>query len=331
LCTTWRDGVLADLVAPHVARVCLRRRRRLDLRAVNALTRAVRQHDIQVLHAHETSLFLATAASLAPPYPAVVWHDHFGNHGIEERAAWLYGPFARRAQGVITVNEPLASWARDRLGLPASRVEYVPNFVCPPSGALAPAVDLPGVPGRRIVCLANFRPQKDHLTLIRAMAALRADVPDAHLMLAGAPVDPECEAAVRAEVRALGIENAVTFLGSRRDVWSVLRASDIGVLSSASEGLPLALIEYGVIGLAAVATDVGQCADVLDGGRAGTLVPARSPETLREALRALLASADRRLDLGRRLLQRIRDRYAPEPRLAQVADIYERALSSRAA
>ena len=60
------------------------------------------------------------------------------------------------------------------------------------------------------------------------------------------------------------------------------------MLSSASEGLPLALIEYGMAGLPVVATEVGQCSEVLDHGRAGILVAPGSAQLLSEALLSLL-------------------------------------------
>src|SRR2546421_178847 len=86
------------------------------------------------------------------------------------------GPMARRVSGVIAVNQPLAAWSQQRLGVPAERVWYIPNFVCEaaPGGALA---GLPGEKGARIVCVANLRPQKDHQTLLRAMARVSRQAP----------------------------------------------------------------------------------------------------------------------------------------------------------
>ena len=77
-------------------------------------------------------------------------------------------------------------------------------------------------------------------------------------------------------------------MGPRNDVPAILRACRIGVLSSASEGLPLALLEYGKHGLAAVSTAVGQCPEVLDNGYAGVLVPASSPDQFSDAIVGLL-------------------------------------------
>src|SRR5438876_11120160 len=82
------------------------------------------------------------------------------------------------------------------------------------------------------------------------------------------------------------------------------KACDVGVLSSRSEGMPLALLEYGMNGLPSVATRVGQCAEMLDDGRAGLLVPPAAPEPLAKAILALLQSPEQRAELGGRFRQR---------------------------
>src|ERR1019366_2381799 len=169
-----------------------------------------------------------------------------------------------------------------RLHVPTERVWYIPNFVVPAPDSQPPI--LPGARGARIVCVANLRPQKDHCTLLRAMALVVRRHPVAHLLLAGATKDPVCLDLVKTEISRLALDANVSLLGERHDVAAILQVCDIGVLSSASEGLPLALIEYGMAGLPAVATEVGQCPEVLDQGRAGMLVAPGAPKLLAEAL-----------------------------------------------
>jgi glycosyltransferase involved in cell wall biosynthesis len=327
LCTTRQEGPLADLVTKDVGRLRLNRRWRFDLMAVRRLVAFNQAYGIQILHAHDASLFLAGLASLFPPYPAVLWHDHFGLYTIQERPIWLYGLATSRVSGVIAVNQPLAEWSRRRLGIPTERVWYIPNFVCSAEGHEA-LPTLPGALGNRIVCVANFRAQKDHLTLLRAMARVIRQVPTANLLLVGAAIEPEYSAVVQREIVQQGLERNIALLGVRQDVYSILKACDIGVLSSASEGLPLALIEYGMAGLAAVATNVGQCGEVLDEGRAGILVPPASPEQLAEALLSLLKFPERRLALGKQLYRRVQERYSPSFVIEQVCQVYERVLSA---
>ncbi len=310
LATTRREGALASEILPDVGRLALNRSRTLDLGALRRLVRFVRENGIAIVHAHSSSLFLAALL----PGARIVWHDHFGR-SEEERPAWLWGPAARRAGAVVAVSEDLARWSRERLGVDAI---YLPNFI--PEVPAGPVPDLPGKPGSRVVCVANLRAQKDHLTLLQAIA----QTPEAHLLLAGADVEPAYAARVRQEAAVLG--DRVTFLGSRTDVPELLRGCDVGVLASASEGFPLSLLEYGRGGLAAVATRVGQCPEVLDG--AGILVPPGDPGALAEALLRLLRDPELRSGLGRRLEERVRVLYSPAAVIERLERVYDAVLRS---
>lgn len=332
LCTTRREGPLAELVSPDVGRLALNRRWRGDLRAVRRLASFIGSNEIRLLHAHGSSLFIAASACLLAPRTVLLWHDHFGPARRAGRSPWLYRLAASRVSGVIAVSRDLADWARGPLGLPPERIWHIPNFLCEP--AAVPSVDppgqaLPGEEGQRIVCVANFRPEKDLLCLIEALPAVLEKRPRARLALVGSVVEPAYHARVLAKVRELGLEGSVSVLGPRRDVFPILRRCDIGVLSSTAEGLPLALLEYGSAGLAVACTAVGDCPEVLEGGKAGILVPPQSPEKLGRALLALLESEETRKTLSCRLRERVRSHYSAEAVMSRVERVYEELLDLR--
>jgi glycosyltransferase involved in cell wall biosynthesis len=174
----------------------------------------------------------------------------------------------------------------------------------------------------RIVCVANMRPQKDHFTLVRAMEIVVRQLPGAHLLLLGSSTSSNYEQQVRQEADRLGLAGSVSFMGERSDVPAVLGAVDVGVLSSASEGLPLVLLEYGMAGLGTVASRVGQCPEVLDDGRAGILVPSGDRKQLADAILSLLNSPERRTDLGSRLRKRVIALYSQDSIVQQVCEVY---------
>jgi glycosyltransferase involved in cell wall biosynthesis len=328
LCTTRHDGPLADLVADDVERLCLARRRRLDVGAFRQLVGYIRSAGIHILHAHGTSLLVAAVASFFPPYPKLVWHVHFGHYANEQRSALAYRLLASRARSLIAVNSPLVDWARKRLCFPPNRTWYIPNFVAEAESELTTPV-LPGHDGYRIVCAGNLRPEKDHLGLLAAMSIVVQHAPSAHLLLLGATSDAAYFKLVLGEIAHRGLASSVSLLGGRSDVLEVLRACDIGVLSSTSEGFPLALLEYGVAGLPVVATRVGHCPEVLDDGEAGVLVPAGRPDQLAAALLSLLGSSTDRVVLGERLRARVRKNYSPGPNIPLVCRVYETVLEKK--
>jgi glycosyltransferase involved in cell wall biosynthesis len=327
LCVTRRASMaLAELVAPDVGLLRLERSKRFDWAAVARLVQFNQAQQIDLLHAHGSSIFIAALSTLFPPHPRLVWHDHFGRYAVEERPRWVYAPVVRHARAVIAVNQPLAEWSRRRLGVPAERVSYIPNFVAEPQPA-AQLPDVPGEAGQRIVIVANLRKEKDHATLLRAMAQVVRLVPTAHLLVVGPAADEAHLAMLRGIIAEHHLEGHVSLLGQRMDAAAILQASDVGVLSSVSEGLPLALIEYGMAGLAPVATEVGQCAEVLDGGRVGLLVPPREPERLARALAVLLRSPELRAFYGQQFRQHVRAHYSAQRIIERVGQVYQGALA----
>lgn len=146
-------------------------------------------------------------------------------------------------------------------------------------------------PGRhqspRLGMVARLEQHKDQPTLIRAMALLRDQGIAAELWLIGEGSQrPELEALIH----ALQLDDQVRLLGSRRDIPSLLAQLDVFVFAARpDEGFGIALAEAMASGVPVVATNVGACREVLNGGRCGLLVEPGSPEALAEGIRQLLA------------------------------------------
>jgi glycosyltransferase involved in cell wall biosynthesis len=326
LCTTRRGGPLESIVASDVQRIDLQRKGRFDLRALRRLVKYIRDHEIQILHAHSSSLLVANMAARFKPYPKIVWHDHFGRFEVEKRPAWQFRMLTRRVTGVIAVSKPLAEWSRHDLGVASDRVWYLPNFPSE-TGNNGLINEPPGQAGQRIICVANLRPEKDHLTLIDAMRTIVDLNPTAHLLLVGGLTNAAHVDLVRARVRQLQLGDNIHVLGPRQDVSALLRACDIGVLSSVSEGLPLSLLEYGLAGLPVVATDVGQCRDVLDNGACGALVPSGDSEQIALAIVKLLQDSEHRQAMALRFQNQVKSQFSTEAALKSLIGIYQQVLS----
>lgn len=146
-----------------------------------------------------------------------------------------------------------------------------------------------------IVATGRLCAQKDHLNLLAAFAQVREKIPDAVLLIAG---EGDLLERLRDAAVSLGVESHVKLLGRRDDIGDLLAASDVYALSSAWEGLPLALVEAMAAGLPPVATRVGEVPRVI-GEKGGLLVPPGSPVALAEALRLLCADAELRARMSR--------------------------------
>jgi glycosyltransferase involved in cell wall biosynthesis len=134
---------------------------------------------------------------------------------------------------------------------------------------------------RMVTNVARLVPQKGQTYLVEAAAQVVATRPDVRFALVG-------DGPLRGELMELagkyGIADKIVFTGILADVPRVLAASDVFVLSSLWEGMPLSLLEAMAAGCPAVATDVGGVAEVLDHGAVGLMVPPSDPAALAQAI-----------------------------------------------
>lgn len=138
-----------------------------------------------------------------------------------------------------------------------------------------------------ILNVANLYPVKGHRPLLDAFRYVCEKLPRARLLIVGRGV---LEKDLKEYAESIGLTRSVFFLGFREDVETIMKASDVFVLSSLSEGLPLALIEAMSCGLPVVATKVGGIPEVVEDGVDGFLVsPGDVPDL---AAKILAASTD---------------------------------------
>jgi len=150
-------------------------------------------------------------------------------------------------------------------------------------------------PLRRVVTVANLRPEKGHDVMIDAAARVLERYPDARFDFVGGGTEHE---RLVARVRERGISGAVSFLGHSEDVPACLAAADIFVLPSRTEAFPNAVLEAMASGLPVVASKVGGVREIIEDERTGLLVPAGDPRALADQVCRLMADAGLGVRLG---------------------------------
>lgn len=156
--------------------------------------------------------------------------------------------------------------------------------------------------------VARLDPIKDHVTVLRAFERFRASHAEARLRLIG---DGPSRSALEKLSRDLKLNGSVEFVGIRLDVPEQLGGLDMFVYATTEqEGFGIVLAEAMAAGVPIVATDIGPCAEVLDGGRAGLLVPPRDPEALAAGMEALWKDPDLRARLVTAGFATAQDRYS---------------------
>lgn len=174
-----------------------------------------------------------------------------------------------------------------------------------------------------IATLANLLPYKGHGDLLSGLATIQDRLPKPwHLLAIGR--DGGASGELQVQAKQLGLERNILWLGQRRDVADLLRASDIGVLASHQEGFSNAVIESMAAGLPMVVTNVGGNAEAVQHGLTGWVVPARNPERLGEAIARLATDGPLAQAIGARARQRAQTHFS----LTACLDSYEQLYRS---
>ena len=197
----------------------------------------------------------------------------------------------------ITVVEPRQlEYFHRELGFPVAKLHCIPNGVRAafktPTLAQNKRRELGiGADVFAFFYVGRLNPIKDLGTMLDAFAALPADISlRTRLYLVG---DGPDRAMLETRRNALGLGERVTFLGARSDVSEVLMVADAFVMSSTSEGLPMALLEAMAAGVPCIATAVGGIPDLFADDR-GLLVPAQDAPALASAMTAVVRSPELR-------------------------------------
>jgi len=179
---------------------------------------------------------------------------------------------------------------------------------------------------RRVIVVANLRPEKGHEVLIDAAVQILERIPDARFDLVGG--GPAHDALV-ARTEARQIRHAFTFLGHQDDVAARLAAADIFVLPSRSEAFPNAVLEAMAAGLPIVASGVGGIRELVDDNRTGLLVPSGESDVLADRIRRVMTEPGLAARLGGAARVEAASRYSFDRMVAAFDDLYVTQLTRR--
>lgn len=232
---------------------------------------------------------------------------------LAHRASWWLDDAAVSCSQGVADSLPRASVVVDN-GIAASLPAPAPLTMRAALGIPADA--------RVLLCVANFRPQKNHPLLLRAFDRARQtrQMKDWHLVLVGqdASERPACEALAA----SLDSRTRIHFAGKRTEAAAWMGEADAFVLSSDEEGLPLALLEAMRAGLPAVVTAVGGMPQVVT-PETGIVVSRGDEAALASALEHLFSDEALRTQLGTAARLRFKTHYTQDAMLDQLERLYE--------
>lgn len=310
LVATRNEGVLKEQVDPKVIYLFLAKKNTMDYIAILKLRRFLKMHQVNIIHAHSSSFFMAVLMKICIPQLKIIWHDHYGNSeylSFRHKKALQFASFF--FSGIIAVNEKLRLWSLENLRF--KNGVFLPNFA-PLEKVMDQSTFLKGIKGKRIVCLANLRAQKNHFLLLKVAQKLKKSHPDWTFHLVGKDFEDDYSQQIKELIGVHDLENIVFLYGSKQDIGTILSQVDIAILTSCSEGLPVALLEYGLHKKAVVVTNVGQITEVVINGETGFLVPSNDVTVFHNRLIELIEGEFLRQKLGNHLHQKIRKEYSEQ-------------------
>jgi len=308
-----------------------------DLRTLWKLWRVIRREKPDVVHTHTAKAgFVGRWAAKLAGVPVIVhtFHGHVFEGYFGPRKTQMFiglERFTSRITDVIlTLTEGLRRELVDKyhitrperitvlpLGLDLQPFADTPrkSGVFRQAWGIAPDAPLVGISGR-------FVTVKNHALFVEAAAKIHAARPDARFVMIG---DGELRAQVEAQIDALGLREVVIITGWLRDLTVAYADMDVFVISSVNEGTPVTIIEALSAGCPVVATRVGGLADLLEGGRFGTLTPSGDRDALAAGVLAVLAEPPDTTDAQRAML----NRYGIDRLAADLRALYRALLTKK--
>ena len=164
--------------------------------------------------------------------------------------------------------------------------------------------------------------------LIEAASLVLREVPDARFLILG---DGELRPALERQIADAHLEKHVFLTGFRADVVAILRAFDLFVMSSVTEGLGTSLLDAMAASKAIVATRAGGIPEVIADGETGFLVEPRDSRAMATAIIRLLKDDGLRQRMGEAGLARVRARFSAERMVAATLAVYAQLAGTRRA
>ena len=285
--------------------------RKRRLRAIWKLHQYLQENHVTIVHTHCPSPdFYGKLAAHLSGTPLVFSTIHSVNE---------YRPFNERMLKHLTtkyvaISEIVKQYAVSELKIPSAQIEVIHNAIDTQRFALT-AIDKKaklqelGIPNKRkiVTTVGNILVSKGQVYLIEAAKEVVKDFPDTHFLIVGDTLrEPELATCLKEKVGAKKMQDKISFTGERTDIPEILSITDVFVLPSLWEGLPVALLEAMAAGIPVIATSVGGNQEVVADNVSGLLIPPKDPQILAQRIKELLGNpekAERMGAKGQRIIQ----------------------------
>jgi glycosyltransferase involved in cell wall biosynthesis len=318
------DGAMAEeFIAAGIPVERVAKRPGVDPTLVPRLVHVLRGRRADVVHTHNP-LPLIYAVPAARLIGAAAVHTKHGYNKGSWGQALLRRGAGRLVHAFVAVSDATAKAAIAQHDVPTRRLHTITNgirldrYTPDPDARAAMRVELGLGDAFVIGTVGRLDPSKNQAMMIRALAPRLSS--QLRLVIVG---DGPLRDDIHAEVARLPEPRWVVLAGRRMDVPRIMPAFDVFALSSASEGLPLVILEAMAAGLPIASTAVGGIPDVIEDGVTGVLAPV-DERAFAAALDGLVADPSRTREMGRKGRALALGRYGADKMVDAYLELYER-------
>ena len=303
-----------------------------NLKAYKMFKQLVETEHYDVVHTHtpNASMIVRLACRNVRKQGTRVFYTAHGFHffkGAPLKNWLMYYPVekfcARYTDVLITINKEDYELAQKKIH--AKKVCYVPGVGIDLERIRSVQADRNemrksmGVPEDCILLtsVGELSKRKNHQVVIKAIAKMNNS--SIHYAIAG---EGPLFSYLTELSQKLGIENQVHFLGYRTDIYQIYKASDIALLPSLQEGLPVALMEAMAIGLPVVCSKIRGNVDLIEDGKGGFVFSCYDVDGFVRVVKHLVWDARKRFVLGLYNKESI-ERYGKKNVLTCLKSIYK--------
>lgn len=306
---------------------------RIDLRALFALKRLIKQQGVDLICAHGYKSTVMCFCLRSAVKAGMLGFSR--GYTSENRFVSFYERLDRYAlnclDGIVCVSEAQQNSLKS-LGVNPKKCWVVHNAVAirKPTGdvnankkKIFSSLSIPPE-DKLVVCAGRLSPEKGQADLLQAISKIGQRSEDCTFVFCG---DGPCRNELESRAKSLGLCERVRFAGFRRDLQQIFEAMDLLVLPSHTEGLPNVVLEAFSCGKTAVATCVGGVPELVEHGQNGILVPPGKPESIADAVTQILGNPAMRQTLGSAAQRTVASRFSFEEQTRQLEAIYAEMLS----
>lgn len=307
LIATRKEGDLKAKLSEKVEYLFLEKKGKIDFKALFKIIKFVKKYRITHIHAHSSSFFLACLVKIFIWNVKIIWHDHYGNSEfLDNRPKIILKICSPLFYVIISVNEKLEKWCKEKLN--CKKVYNLFNF--PVLDKDEQITKLKTKSGLVITTLANLRPQKNIEMLIQIANSIVNKSPETTFHVIGKKFNDVYQRKIESMIVEFKLEQNFHLYDSCSDVYNILKQTNIGLLTSKSEGLPVSLLEMGLCKLPIISTNVGQIDSVISTYQTGVLCESENNVQICNELEKLMNDIELQKKYGNNLYLHINKRFS---------------------